>query len=138
MPSPCMYILVLCNAAFLPVPSHYMSYATFQQRGQVGRLCIQIRHSSTRIHGVIYTCIISQALSGRSTINRSRINHPAPRAPVPGGADATAIDPREVSIEKFIDSRWLEQGLDRAVKYNVHWLDYKPAQDTWQSVKETG
>ena len=42
------------------------------------------------------------------------------------------------NIEKFVDSRWFGIGPDRVVKYRVRWLGYKPADDTWQSIEETG
>ena len=38
-----------------------------------------------------------------------------------------------------MDSRWFGSGgTNRVVKYRVRWEGYRAADDTWQSVEETG
>ena len=100
--------------------------------GHAYKLDIPIR---TRIHGVIHVSLLKPYKEARTI--------PPPRDPILGQPDAASTDaPQDIlyHIDKFIDSRWFGKPGDpnRAVKYRVRWLGYKAAEDTWQTIEESG
>ena len=69
---------------------------------------------------------------------------PAPRQRDPviaeDGIDQEQDAPEDhlFHIERFIDSQWFGIAPNRVVKYRVRWQDYKPTDDTWQTIEESG
>ena len=93
----------------------------------------------TRIHGVIHVSLLKPYRDARSTTTTSA--SPTIRDPVLGKADAATTDTQEdilFHIERFIDARWFGKPGNRMVKYRVRWLGYKAAEDTWQTIEESG
>ena len=88
----------------------------------------------TRIHRVIHVSLLKPF----RTRSAAAPAPSPPHDPVLGRADATAVEEQDevqYRVEKFVDSRRFAEG---GVKYRVRWLGYKAAEDTWQTVEETG
>ena len=87
----------------------------------------------TRIHKVIHVSLLKPFRTRSSAM-------PIPAAlsdSVLGQPDATPVDAQDdiqYRVQKFVDSRMFPSG----VKYQVRWLGYKLAEDTWQTVDESG
>ena len=85
----------------------------------------------THIHKVIYVSLL------KPYHTRSAPPLATPVDLVLGQPDLQDVDtPDNIQyrVEKFVDSRWFPSG----VKYQVRWLCYKAAADTWQTVEESG
>ena len=100
----------------------------------------------TRIHRVIHVSLLKpyrarDAQSASTTSDAYNAPPPVPRDPVLGQPDAASTDTQEdilFHVERFIDSRWFGKATNRVVKYRVRWQGYKPAEDTWQTIEESG
>ena len=76
-----------------------------------------------------------------STAGLTAAAPPVLRDPVLGQPDATSTDvPEDIlfHIAKFTDSGWFGKPKERVVKYQVRWPNYKAAENTCQTIEESG
>ena len=104
-----------------------MDWSLCSGQRQVGWSCLRIRYTCNDSHSQGDHVSLLKPFRTRSSAM------PIPAAlsdPVLGQPDATTVDAQDdiqYRVQKFVDS----QMFPSSVKYQVRWLGYKPAEDTW-------